>query len=180
MSGAGLIPTHVAAESMRPMRSMKDPDTMQSPLRISTDKQELDVALIHRFLSSEAYWSRDIPRDTVQRAIDGSMCFGGYVDGAGQVAFARVITDGATFAYLADVFVLEDQRGKGYSKQLMQAVMAHPRLQDLRRFMLATWDAHGLYAQFGFQPAARPDRLMEKLDMELYSRNAAPLAAPSP
>jgi GNAT superfamily N-acetyltransferase len=177
VSGAGLIPKRVAAESMRSMRSMKDPDTMQSPLRISTDKQELDVALIHRFLSSEAYWSRDIPRDTVLRAIDGSLCFGGYVDSVGQVAFARVITDGATFAYLADVFVLEDQRGKGYSKQLMQAVMAHPRLQGLRRFMLATWDAHGLYAQFGFQPAARPDRLMEKLDMDVYTRNAA---APMP
>lgn len=145
-------------------------------LDISTDKTRLDLDVIHGFLR-QAYWSRDIPRQTVLRAIDGSLCFGGYVDGVGQVAFARVITDGATFAYLADVFVLEDQRGKGYSKQLMQAVMAHPRLQGLRRFMLATWDAHGLYAQFGFQPAARPDRLMEKLDMDVYTRNAA---APMP
>ena len=148
-------------------------------LRISTDPTHLDLDVIHGFLR-QAYWSREIPRETVQRAIAGSLCFGGYVDGAGQVAFARVITDGATFAYLADVFVLQDQRGKGYSKQLMQAVMAHPQLQGLRRFMLATWDAHGLYAQFGFQPAARPDRLMEKLDMDLYTRKAAPPSASTP
>lgn len=141
-------------------------------LDISTDKTRLDLDVIHGFLT-QAYWSRGIPRETVQRAIDGALCFGGYVDGVGQVAFARVITDGATFAYLADVFVLEDQRGKGYSKQLMQAIVAHPQLQGLRRFMLATFDAHGLYAQFGFEPAARPDRLMEKLDMDLYSRAAA-------
>ncbi|RXR07109.1 GNAT family N-acetyltransferase [Pseudoxanthomonas composti] len=150
-----------------------------NPLHISTDPTHLDLDVIHDFLR-QAYWSREIPRETVQRAIAGSLCFGGYVDGAGQVAFARVITDGATFAYLADVFVLEDQRGKGYSKQLMQAVMAHPQLQGLRRFMLATWDAHGLYAQFGFQPAARPDRLMEKLDMDVYTRNAAPPSASTP
>jgi GNAT superfamily N-acetyltransferase len=143
------------------------------PLHISTDKDRLDLDVIHGFLS-QAYWSRGIPRETVQRAITGSLCFGGYLDGVGQVAFARVVTDGATFAYLADVFVPEDQRGKGYSKQLMQAILAHPQLQGLRRFMLATWDAHGLYAQFGFQPTARPDRLMEKLDMDLYTRNVAP------
>ncbi len=144
-------------------------------LDISTDKSRLDLDVIHSFLV-QAYWSRGIPRQTVQRAIDGSMCFGGYLEEAGQVAFARVITDGATFAYLADVFVLEGQRGHGYSKQLMQAIVAHPQLQGLRRFMLATFDAHGLYAQFGFVPPARPDRLMEKLDMELYSRAAASAA----
>ncbi|WP_440223261.1 GNAT family N-acetyltransferase [Dokdonella sp. MW10] len=138
-------------------------------LDISTDKARLDLDVIHGFLV-EAYWSRGIPRDTVARAIDGSLCFGGHVDGAGQVAFARVVSDFATFAYLADVFVLEAHRGRGYSTQLMHAIMAHPQLQGLRRFMLATFDAHGVYARHGFAAPARPDRLMEKLDMDLYTR----------
>ncbi|MGE4457827.1 MAG: GNAT family N-acetyltransferase [Stenotrophomonas acidaminiphila] len=130
-------------------------------LRISTDKGELDVPLIHRFLSTGAYWSPGVARETVERAIAGSLCFGGYLDGAGQVAFARVITDAATFAYLADVFVLPAHRGRGHAVQLMDAVVAHPQLQGLRRFMLATLDAHGLYARYGFVAPARPERLME-------------------
>lgn len=130
-------------------------------LRISTDKGELDVPLIHRFLSTGAYWSPGVARETVERAIGGSLCFGGYLDGAGQVAFARVITDAATFAYLADVFVLPAHRGRGHAVQLMDAVVAHPQLQGLRRFMLATLDAHGLYARYGFVAPARPERLME-------------------
>ncbi|MCW0423671.1 MULTISPECIES: GNAT family N-acetyltransferase [Xanthomonas] len=137
-------------------------------LRISTDKQELDLPLIHRFLSEQAYWSLGIPLDTVQRAIAGSLCFGGHLDGVGQVAFARVITDGATFAYLADVFVLDAHRGRGYGKQLVTAVMAHPQLQGLRRFMLATSDAHALYAQYGFAAPARPQSLMEIAYPDLY------------
>lgn len=142
-------------------------------LRISTDRHDLDVELIHRFLAEDAYWSRGIPRAVVERAIAGSLCFGGYIEGVGQVAFARVITDGATFAYLADVFVLAEQRGCGYGKQLVTAILDHPQLQGLRRFMLATFDAHGLYAQFGFTAPTRPDRLMERLDAEVYARNAA-------
>ena len=130
-------------------------------LRISTDKGELDVPLIHRFLSTGAYWSPGVARETGERAIAGSLCFGGYLDGAGQVAFARVITDAATFAYLADVFVLPAHRGRGHAVQLMDAVVAHPQLQGLRRFMLATLDAHGLYARYGFVAPARPERLME-------------------
>ncbi|MCW0386179.1 GNAT family N-acetyltransferase [Xanthomonas sacchari] len=141
-------------------------------LRISTDKQELDLPLIHRFLSEQAYWSLGIPLDTVQRAIAGSLCFGGHLDGVGQVAFARVITDGATFAYLADVFVLDAYRGRGYGKQLVAAVMAHPQLQGLRRFMLATSDAHALYAQYGFAAPARPQRLMEVLRPDIYQAAA--------
>jgi len=141
-------------------------------LRISTDKSQLDLALIHGFLRT-TYWSKGIPLDVVQRAIDGSLCFGGYVDGAGQVAFARVITDSATFAYLADVFVLPEHRGKGYSKQLMEAIMAHPQLQGLRRFMLATFDAHGLYAQHGFSVVERPERMMEIVDLDIYARAVA-------
>ena len=135
---------------------------------ISTDKDRLDIGLIHRFLAGEAYWCRGIPRDVVERAIAGSLCFGGYLDG-GQVAFARVVTDGATFAYLADVFVLPDHRGHGYSKQLVAAVMAHPSLQGLRRFMLATSDAHALYARHGFATPAHPATLMEKLVPDVYT-----------
>ena len=142
-------------------------------LRISTDRGELDVDLIHRFLSEEAYWSRGIPRATVERAIAGSLCFGGYLEGIGQVAFARVTTDGATFGYLADVFVLPSQRGRGFSKQLMDAVMAHPQLQGLRRFMLATGDAHGLYAQYGFTAPSRPQTLMEIVRPDIYQTAAA-------
>ncbi|KAF1689947.1 GNAT family N-acetyltransferase [Pseudoxanthomonas koreensis] len=142
-------------------------------LRISTDRDALDVGLIHRFLSQEAYWSRGIPRATVERAIAGSLCFGGYLDGAGQVAFARVTTDGATFGYLADVFVLPSQRGRGFGKRLMDAVMAHPQLQGLRRFMLATGDAHGLYAHYGFAAPSRPQTLMEILRPDIYQTAAA-------
>ncbi|MEW9623871.1 GNAT family N-acetyltransferase [Rhodanobacter geophilus] len=140
-----------------------------SALQVSTDKDRLDIGLIHRFLATEAYWCRGIPRGTVERAIAGSLCFGGYVDGR-QVAFARVVTDGATFAYLADVFVLPGHRGQGHSKALMAEVMAHPQLQGLRRFSLATGDAHGLYAGFGFTAPARPQNLMEKLDQDIYTR----------
>lgn len=142
-------------------------------LRISTDRGELDVALVHRFLATEAYWSPGIPRDTVERAIAGSLCFGGYLDAAGQVAFARVISDFATFACLADVFVLPAHRGKGYSKQLMEAVFTHPQLQGLRRFMLTTFDAHGLYAQYGFGAPARPQTLMEISRPDIYRDLAA-------
>lgn len=141
-----------------------------SELRISTDKAELDLPLIHRFLSAEAYWSQGIPEETVARAVAGSLCFGGYVDGAGQVAFARVVSDFATFAYLADVFVLPEYRSRGYSKQLVAEIMAHPQLQGLRRFMLATSDAHGLYAQYGFDAPARPQSLMEVLRPDIYTQ----------
>lgn len=137
-------------------------------LRISTDKQELDLTLIHRFLSEQAYWSPGIALEMVRRAIAGSLCFGGYVEGGAQVAFARVITDSATFAYLADVFVLDAHRGRGYGKQLIATIMAHPQLQGLRRFMLATSDAHALYARYGFAAPARPQALMEIAHPDLY------------
>lgn len=136
-------------------------------LRISTDRSELDVDMIHGFLAAEAYWSPGIPRATVDRAIAGSLCFGGYLDGVGQVAFGRVVTDAATFAYLADVFVLPAHRGRGHGKALVAAMMIHPDLQGLRRLMLATSDAHGLYAGFGFEPA-RPGKLMEIVRPDPY------------
>jgi GNAT superfamily N-acetyltransferase len=138
-----------------------------SDLRISTDPAELDIALIHRFLATQSGWAQGIPRATLERAIAHSLCFGGYLDGA-QIAFARVVTDQATFANLVDVFVLPAHRGQRHGKSLMQAVMAHPALQGLRRFTLATGDAHGLYAQFGFTPPQRPQSLMERYVPDLY------------
>lgn len=139
------------------------------PLELSDDKGRLDVPLIHRFLSEEAYWCRGIPHSTVVRAINHSLCVGGYVNGQ-QVAFARVITDKATFGYLADVFVLPEYRGRGYSKALVAAIVDHPELQGLRRLSIATSDAHGLYAGFGFSPPANPGSLMEIYDPAIYQR----------
>lgn len=140
-------------------------------LRISTEKSELDIPLIHQFLSEQSYWARGIPFATVQRAIEHSLCFGGFV-GTGQVAFARVITDQATFANLVDVFVLPAHRGKGYGKALVAAIMASPELQGLRRFTLATSDAKGLYAPFGFAAPAKPGSLMERYFPDIYAKSS--------
>ncbi|KLD71990.1 GNAT family N-acetyltransferase [Xanthomonas pisi] len=140
-----------------------------SPLRVSTDQSELDVALIHRYLAQHSDWARDIPLALVQRSLANSLCFGGFLEGE-QVAFARVVSDYATFAYLGDVFVLPEHQGKGYSKMVMDAVMAHPDLQGLRRFSLATSDAHGLYARYGFTPPLSPQSLMERYRPGLYTR----------
>ena len=124
------------------------------------------MELIWRFLSEESYWARGIPRELVERSIANSMVFGAYLPGPDepkdrQIGFARVVTDRATFAYLADVFVLTPYRGHGIAKQLLIAIQAHPDLQGLRRWMLATADAHTLYEQFGFSPPSKPQTLME-------------------
>ena len=134
---------------------------------ISTDPDRLDATAIHAYLT-RSYWAQGVPRATVERAIAHSLSFGLF-HGDRQVGFARVVTDRATFAYLADVYVLEDHRGRGLSKWLLEAVLAHADLQGLRRFLLATRDAHGLYARFGFQALANPTRLMEILDLDVYS-----------
>jgi GNAT superfamily N-acetyltransferase len=148
---------------------------------VSTDKARLDVEVIHHFLSTESYWALHIPRSVVAKAIDHSLCFGVY-NGDAQVGFARVVTDTATFGYLADVFVLPAHRGHGLSKWLMDCIMGHPDLRGLRRFMLATRDAHGLYAQYGFTQPGRPDRLMEVLKIDPYgpAAEAAPPGAAPP
>jgi GNAT superfamily N-acetyltransferase len=135
---------------------------------ISTDPAKLDLDVIHGFLS-RAYWSEDVPRSTLERAIRNSLCFGVYVDGR-QAGFARVVTDRATFAYIADVFILEPHRGRGLSKQMMGVIRSHPDLQGLRRWSLATRDAHGLYSQFGFTPLQMPERHMEILHLEIYKK----------
>jgi len=138
-------------------------------LRISSDKADLDMALIHRFLSEQSTWALGIPLATVERSIEHSLCWGAYLD-SDQVAFARVITDRATFANLVDVFVLPEHRGQGFGKRITEAVMSHPDLQGLRRFTLATGDAHGLYAQFGFTAPLRPQSLMERYRPNLYTQ----------
>ena len=139
---------------------MKTYETNENGLVISDNKSRLDHALIFDFLRQRSYWAQEITREILDRSIENSLCFGAYLDGR-QIGFARVVTDYATFAWLADVFVVEEQRGKGFSKKLVAAVLAHPRLQELRRFQLGTRDAHGLYAQFGFKPLAFPERFME-------------------
>ncbi|MEI2455122.1 GNAT family N-acetyltransferase [Lysobacter firmicutimachus] len=136
-------------------------------LRISTDPADIDVGFVHEFLSTRSGWAQGIPRDTVERSIAHSLCFAGRI-GAEQVAFARVISDYATFANLVDVFVLPQYRACGYGKALMQAVLAHPQLQGLRRFTLATADAHGLYARFGFAAPRYPHTLMERYAPDIY------------
>lgn len=139
-------------------------------LRVSTDPAELDVALIHRFLSQRSSWARGIPLALVETSVRNSLCFGGYIDHS-MVAFARVISDFATFANLVDVFVLPEHRGQGHSKTLMRVVMAHPGLQGLRRFTLNTVDAHGLYAQLGFAAPRKPETAMEIYRPGIYLRS---------
>ncbi|WP_293760697.1 GNAT family N-acetyltransferase [uncultured Aquitalea sp.] len=144
---------------------------MPQSLEFDTDIARLDREMVFRYLSEESYWARGIPRDIFERSLAGSLCFGVYRDGK-QVAFARMITDKATFAYLADVFVRPDARGQGVSKALMAFIGQHPDLQHLRRMMLATADAHELYRQFGFTALSKPERLMEKLDQDIYRKLA--------
>ncbi len=131
---------------------------------ISTDKSHLDIDFIHRVLSGEAYWALGRPRDVVERSIEHSLCFGLY-DGDRQIGFARVITDFATFAWLCDVYIDPAERGHGLGKWLIDAVLGHPDLQGLRRWMLATRDAHELYRRYGgFEPLHAPDRWMERFN----------------
>jgi GNAT superfamily N-acetyltransferase len=143
-------------------------DDRKDGYRISDDPALLDLDVIHGFLR-ESYWSPGVPREVVEKSVRGSLCFGIYRDAA-QVGFARCVTDRATFAWLADVFVLPAHRGRGLSKWLLERIRAHPDLQGLRRFCLATRDAHGLYAQYGFVPLRSPDRFMEIHDPDVYSR----------
>lgn len=143
------------------------PTTNDSSFQVSTDRTRLDIPMIYRFLSENSTWAVGISLTVVERSIENSLCFGGYLDGR-QIAFARVITDYATTAHLADVFVIPEYRGRGYAKQLIRMVMEHPSLQRLRRFTLNTSDSHSLYARFGFAPSQRPDTLMERFYPNIY------------
>lgn len=139
---------------------MNDDAFIKKGFSISTDKQLLDFNAIYNYLENDSYWAKGIPVEKLRKAIDNSLCFGVYQDKK-QAGFARIITDRATFAYLCDVFILPDFRGIGLSKWLMQTITGHEDLQGLRRWSLATADAHGLYNQFGFTPITHADRWME-------------------
>lgn len=140
----------------------------QGEFSISNEHGSLDIALIHEFLRN-SYWAKEIPREIVEKSLQNSLCFGIFHQDR-QVGFGRVVTDRATFAYLADVFVLESHRGRGLGKWLVACVMEHPELQGLRRWLLATADAHDLYRQAGFASLSKPDRLMEIIDLDIYKR----------
>jgi N-acetylglutamate synthase-like GNAT family acetyltransferase len=140
-------------------------------LFITTDKQKMDIDYIHRFLAKDSYWAENIPIEIVKKSIEGSMCFGVF-ESEKQIGFARVVTDKATFGYLADVFIDELYRGCGLSKWLMEIIMAHPELQGFRSWMLGTKDAHGLYAQFGFRTLDEPQRIMRKSNPDVYKKNS--------
>jgi N-acetylglutamate synthase-like GNAT family acetyltransferase len=130
----------------------------------------MDISYIHRFLSEDSYWAEKIPLETVRKSLNGSLCFGIF-ENEKQIGFARVITDYATFGYLADVFIDELYRGCGLSKWMMATIMAHPQLQGFRSWMLGTKDAHGLYAQFGFTALEEPDRFMRRSNPDVYRRH---------
>lgn len=150
-------------------------DWQRGPYLIRTGLELVDMDVVHGFLSCDAYWSKNIPREVVQRGLENCLAFGMYDTGRlrpdgrpAQIGLARVITDRATFAYVSDVFVLTAYRGQGLSKWLMEVVMAHPDLQGLRRWMLLTADAHGLYQRFGFAAPAQPERILERVTPNVY------------
>ncbi len=134
---------------------------------ITTDSTKMDVTAIHKFLSEESHWAKNVPFTIVQKSVEHSLCFGIFYRNL-QVGFARVISDYATIAYLGDVYIIPQHRKKGLSKWLMEVVLAHPDLQRLRRWILLTADAHDLYKQFGWQPVAKPERYMEIYNDSVY------------
>ena len=143
---------------------------------ISDDPARLDVDAVHTYLSQESYWARSVTREVVERSLQHSLCLGIYTTAGAQVGLVRVVTDYATFAWLCDVYVLDAHRKQGLSKAAMRAAVEHPRLQTLRRIALATRDAHGLYAQFGFTPLTKPESQMERRN-PAAAKPAAPPAS---
>jgi GNAT superfamily N-acetyltransferase len=153
-------------------------DVSRGPYTISADPERLDPVVIHGFLD-RSYWAAGIPIDTVRRSLAGSLCFGLFHD-ATQIGFARVVTDRATFAWLCDVWIEESHRGEGLGHWLVETVLGHPDLQGLRRFILATRDAHSLYAELGFRAPAKPEAYMEIHRPEIYtSPRSSPSDAPT-
>lgn len=146
---------------------------MHNEYFISTDRRKLDLAMIHHYLSTESYWSPGIPFETVQRASEHSLCFGVY-HGDRQIGYARIISDYTTIAYLADVFILAEYRGNGLSKWLIKTIQSHPDLQGLRRWILLTKDAHGLYKQSGWSEIAQPELWMEIHQKDVYTNPHSP------
>ena len=145
------------------MTEVREREWQRGEYTISTDNKRLDIRRIHDFVSNQSYWAQGRAIETVQRAVDNSLNFGLYKNNQ-LIGFARVVTDYATFAWIADVFVLSEHRGQGLSKWIMEVILSHPELQGFRRWVLATRDAHGLYARFGFIPLHRPERWMERPD----------------
>lgn len=141
---------------------------MPAPLLVSSEREALDVDMIHRYLSEQSYWKRGVALETVRKGIANALCFGGYVEGQ-QVAFARVVTDYTDFAYLRDVFVLPQCQGRGYGRQLVAAVLDDARLREVG-WMLATDDAHGLYAGFGFESLLSPEKYMRRPPSQKLSK----------
>lgn len=133
---------------------------------ITTDKSKLQIEVVHGFLK-QSYWAKNIPSGVIEKAIQNSLCYGLFI-GDNQIGFARVMTDYATFAYIADVFILEQHRGIGLSKWLMECILSHPELQAIRTWMLKTRDAHGLYSKFGFNQPEEPELIMEKKVVRAY------------
>jgi GNAT superfamily N-acetyltransferase len=148
------------------MTEVREREWQRGEYTISTDNKRLDIRRIHDFVSNQSYWAKGRAIETVQRALDNSLNFGLYKDNQ-LIGFARVVTDYATFAWIADVFVLSEHRGQGLSKWMMEVILSHPELQGFRRWVLATRDAHGLYARFGFIPLHRPERWMERPDLNM-------------
>ncbi len=140
-------------------------------IEITTQVSRIDLERVHKWLQRKSYWAGEMPRDVFDRAMRGSLCFAA-LEGETTVGFARVISDRATFAYVSDVFVDQERRGMGIGKRMLAAIVAHPQLQDLRLWLLATADAHGLYARHGFTSLAAPQRYMERRDAEVYQRMA--------
>lgn len=140
-------------------------------MEITTNPARFDINLIHRFLSEESTWAKNIPIETVKKSLQHSLCFAGFENGQ-QIAFARVVSDFATFAYLVDVFVVSEARGKGHSKTLLNAVLVHPELQGLRRVLLASSNARGVYEKFGFTPLGKPEIFMEINRPDAYNVEA--------
>jgi GNAT superfamily N-acetyltransferase len=148
------------------MTEVREREWQRGEYTISTDNKRLDIRRIHDFVSNQSYWAKGRAIETVQRALDNSLNFGLYKNNQ-LIGFARVVTDYATFAWIADVFVLSEHRGQGLSKWMMEVILSHPELQGFRRWVLATRDAHGLYARFGFIPLHRPERWMERPDLNM-------------
>jgi GNAT superfamily N-acetyltransferase len=150
---------------------MPAPCNVLRSIEITTQASRIDLDRVHNWLQRKSYWAGEMPRDVFDRAVRGSLCFAA-LEGGATVGFARVISDRATFAYVSDVFVDQERRGLGIGKRIVAAIVAHPELQDLRLWVLATADAHGLYARHGFTSLAAPQRYMERRDAEVYQRMA--------
>lgn len=145
---------------------------MAAQIDVVTDLASVDLDRVYRWISEDSYWGRYIPRPVFDRALQSSICFAA-LQGGETIGFARVVTDRATFAYLGDVFVARERRGEGIGRRLMQTIMAHEDLQNLRRWLLMTRDAHALYENFGFRALADPSRCMERADPEVYVRRGS-------